>query len=366
MGKSFRSPAASAPGLAFVIPRPVFARSPRGLLAGMALVAWLAPPALPAMTFTVPDGESVVGEVRAVTAMRQDTLLALAEEFELGYEELVAANPRIDSWLPGEGSRVVLPSKFIVPGKIGEGIYINLAEYRLYYLPRKGTVITHPISIGRGDWNTPVGRTRVTHKLIKPTWYPPESILREHAEDGDPLPKVVPPGPDNPLGDYALKLDLPGYLIHGTNRPYGIGMKATHGCIRLRPANIAGLFEQTSVGTPVHIDWQPFKVGTRDRTIYLEAHPAGSEGERILGMKSHNREKERAAALTAAARELIGIADDTGIEIDWLRFAEVAHAGLGVPLPISMGNAAEIIRGAALVERRSTPSATRRAEAYIF
>ncbi len=340
-------------------------------LAVSAALALMGAAAQGATAFPLDRGNSVVGEVRTITAKHQDTLLAIAEEFELGYEELVAANPKLDSWLPGEGSSVVLPSRFIVPRGIGEGIYINLAEYRLYYLPPKsseeegGTVLTYPISIGRGDWSTPVGKARVTHKVIKPAWYPPESIRDEHAAAGDPLPKIVPPGPDNPLGDYALKLNLPGYLIHGTNRPYGIGMKATHGCIRLRPPNIADLFKLVSVETPVRIDWQPFKVGVKDGVIYFEAHPARSEVEEILQGKSADDKEQRAAALTASIREVLELTDETGIKVDWLRFAEIVREERGIPLPISLADAAADT-GAVPVRRRSTPSATQQAEAYLF
>ena len=317
-----------------------------------------------AATFEMDEEQFVVGHVQTITAKYQDTLLAIAEEFELGYEELVAANPKLDSWIPGEGNRVLLPSKFIVPKKISGGIYINLAEYRLYYFPenKNDTVITFPISIGRGDWDTPVGQTHVISKLVKPAWYPPESIRKEHAEEGDPLPKVVPPGPDNPLGDYALQLNLPGYLIHGTNRPYGIGMRATHGCIRLRPEGIKTLFEQVKIETPVQISWEPFKTGVKDNVIYFEAHPARSEVEEILEGKSNVDMKQRKAALTHAIRQVLELADATEVEVDWLRLAEIVKESQGVPLPVSPSDRdMEITQ----LERRSTQSASQHKE-YLF
>lgn len=305
----------------------------------------------------------MVGTVQAVTAKHQDTLLLLAEEFELGYEELVAANPRLDTWLPGEGNRVLLPSKFIVPK--GKGIHINLAEYRLYYLPgdEDATVMTFPISIGRGDWNTPVGKTRVVNKLRNPAWYPPESIRREHAEEGDPLPRMVPPGPDNPLGDYALRLGLPGYLIHGTNKPYGIGMKVTHGCIRLRPPDIADLFEMVPREELVQIVYQPFKVGVLDGVIYFEAHPMRSEVEAVLKGETGVNRKQHSAALTDAIREVLALADELDAEVDWLRLAEIVEESLGIPLPLNEAAAKLTV---VEVPRRSSPGAVQRGGPYLF
>ncbi len=317
-----------------------------------------------AATFPAAAGGSVVGDVQAVTAKHQDTLLKIAEEFELGYEELVAANPDLDSWLPGEGNRVVLPSRFIVPEDVDEGIYINLAEYRLYYFPEKqgDEVITYPISIGRGDWNTPVGDAWIVNKLVNPAWYPPESIRREHAEAGDPLPKVVPPGPDNPLGDYALRLNLSGYLIHGTNRPYGIGMRVTHGCIRLRPGNIAALFKRISTETPVRIAWDPFKTGIKDGVIYFEAHPDRSEVEAILEEKSMVDKGRRSAALTASIRKVLNLVDQTGAKVNWLQLADIAEKSLGIPLPISPGGDGKVLQ----VLHRSTGNVTYQSEPYLF
>ena len=323
-----------------------------------------------AVTFPNSPSATVVGEVQFVTAKYEDTLLNIAEEFELGYEELVAANPKLDSWLPGEGNHVILPSKFIVPATMSKGIHINLAEYRLYYFPEKeNTVITFPISIGRGGWDTPLGAAQVTSKLVNPAWHPPESIRREHAEEGDPLPRVVPPGPDNPLGNYALQLNLPSYLIHGTNKPYGIGMKATHGCIRLRPQNIASLFKQVSVKTPVEIVWQPFKVGIKDNVIYFEAHPAKSEYETILEEPSNASKKHRASALTDSIRQVLQLADEASVEIDWLNLADIVKESRGIPFPINQTPIKDVTRDSiSIVEapRRSTQHTTQQSQSYIF
>ncbi len=313
-------------------------------LSMVAIVLWGT--AASADTFQNFEAGMVVGDVQFTVARYQDTLLSLAEEFNLGYEELVAANPGIDSWLPGEGSRVVLPKRLIIPKHASKGIYINLAEYRLYYFPEQkdADVLSFPISIGRGDWATPVGMTHIVSKLINPAWYPPQSIREEHAADGESLPAMVPPGPDNPLGRYALKLDLPGYLIHGTNKPYGIGMKVTHGCIRLHPEDMDVLFQRVAANTSVQIVWEPFKVGVEDGVIYLEAHSLRSEVEAILkiGEDMETGRKKNAYALTAAIRNVLQTLDVLGAEeiyqgteIDWLRLIEIVRRGDGIPYPIS-------------------------------
>jgi lipoprotein-anchoring transpeptidase ErfK/SrfK len=183
-------------------------------------------------------GEDVIGQVSVVRVHNQDTLSDIARAYHLGYEEILHANPGVDPWLPGEGTRVILPTQHILPDAPRVGLVLNIPEMRLYYYPKpsKGKppmVATFPVSIGRMDWTTPLGLTRVTAKVINPAWYPPASIRAEHEQEGQELPPKVAAGPDNPLGQYALQLGRTGYLIHGTDRPYGIGMRATHGCIRL-------------------------------------------------------------------------------------------------------------------------------------
>ncbi|MGB5247572.1 MAG: L,D-transpeptidase family protein, partial [Woeseia sp.] len=167
--------------------------------------------------------------------------------------------------------------RYVLPAGPRTGVVLNLAEYRMYYYPKpkpgeRAIVMTFPISIGRMDWETPLGLTRVVAKARNPAWYPPESVRAEHEADGRPLPRIVPPGPDNPLGNFAMRLSLPGYLIHGTNRPAGVGMRVTHGCIRMFPEDIEYLFEQLSVETPVRIINEPLKVGWDGEVLVLEVH----------------------------------------------------------------------------------------------
>ena len=232
-----------------------------------------------AQVFPLPSpGDDVIGSVQYTTATQADTLLDIARRYDLGYEEIRHANPSVDTWLPGAGTRVVLPTRFLLPTDAPrEGIVVNVAEMRVYYYPKPkpgqtAVVETFPISIGRGNWSTPVVTTRVTAKITDPAWYPPASIRAEHASEGDPLPTRVAPGDGNPLGRFALRLGLPSYLIHGTNKDFGIGMQVTHGCIRLYPEDIERLFHNVPVGTPVRIINEPYKAGWEDGVLYLEVH----------------------------------------------------------------------------------------------
>ena len=236
------------------------------------------------------DGSAVVGTDEAVTAVYQDTLPDLAHKYSLGYYEIIRANPGVDVWLPGDGKRIVLPGRRILPTGPREGIVVNLPEHRLYYYPKphnpheQRVVITYPISIGKMDWRTPLGETRVIAKIRNPAWYPPESIRKEHAANGDPLPKVVPAGPDNPLGAFALRLAAGNgeYMIHGTNNPTAVGMSVTHGCIRMYPEDVAALFPLIADGTKVWLVNEPVKVAWVDGELLLEAHPpVDDEGQSV-------------------------------------------------------------------------------------
>jgi L,D-transpeptidase ErfK/SrfK len=265
-------------------------RPPIGLSLALASALCLSVPA-GASVYPLPvDGSAVVGTDEAVATAYQDTLPDLAHRFSLGYYEIIRANPGVDVWLPGAGKRVVLPGRRILPSAPRDGLVINLPEHRLYYYPKprnareQRVVITYPISIGKMDWRTPLGETRVIAKIRNPSWYPPESIRKEHAANGDPLPKVVPAGPDNPLGAFALRLAAGNgeYMIHGTNNPTAVGMSVTHGCIRMYPEDIAALFPLIAVGTKVWLVNEPVKVAWVDGELMLEAHPpVDEEGQSV-------------------------------------------------------------------------------------
>lgn len=221
--------------------------------------------------------QSVIGEPQVVFASKEDTLSDLARTYGLGYDEIIAANPDVDPWLPGAGTPVVLPTQYVLPGIERRGVILNIATKRLFYFPAVAEgepqqVMTYPIGIGRVGWETPLGDTTVVSKAKDPHWWVPASVRREHAEMGNPLPSVVPPGPDNPLGHRVLKLDMPGYLIHGTNAPYGVGMRVSHGCVRLYPENIESLYPLVGVGEVVSIINEPYQFGMRGGALYFEAH----------------------------------------------------------------------------------------------
>lgn len=274
-----------------------------------------------------PEGEDIVGQVQVVTARYEDTFADLAAANDLGYLEMVAANPGVDPWLPGEGTQIILPTRYILPPGPREGIVINLAEYRMYYFPKGQAVVhTYPLGIGREGWESPVARTQITAKTPNPAWYPPQSIRDEHAADGDPLPRVVPPGPDNPLGPYKMTLGLPGYLIHGSNKKFGIGMRVSHGCFRMLNNNVLQLAAMAPVGTPVRILNEPYKLGASNGRIYLEAHaPLVDEGE------ASQVDKHAAVVNTMLKQEALV----SGLNLDWEMVREVVTAEDGLPIEIA-------------------------------
>jgi len=219
-----------------------------------------------------------IAEEHYTLAKQKDTLLDIAREFDLGQNEILLANPEVDRWLPGENTKVRVPNSRLLPNTPHQGVVLNLPEYRLYFYPEPSdgdakVVITHPISIGRLDWDTPLGKTSIIQKKENPTWTPPQSIKDEHAEKGEILPDVVPAGPDNPLGLFALRLGVPGYLIHSTNKPFGVGMRVSHGCIRMYPEDIEKFFPQVKKGTAVYIVNQAIKVGWSRDKLYIEVYP---------------------------------------------------------------------------------------------
>jgi len=226
-----------------------------------------------ALTFTIPSKENIIGNIQTATVQAGESLGDIGKKFDVGVYEMIEANPDLDPWTPEIGSQVIIPTQFVLPAGKKQGIIINLAEMRLYYYhPNSNMVSTYPIGIGRKGWVTPLLETKVTNKQYNPTWQPPISIIKEHAIKGDYLPNQVPPGPQNPLGEFAIYLSTPGYLIHGTNRPGGIGLRTTSGCIRLFPEDIRLLYNQVSIGTTVKIIHEPYKIGLYNQNIYIEAH----------------------------------------------------------------------------------------------
>jgi L,D-transpeptidase ErfK/SrfK len=303
-----------------------------------------------------PEGYDVIGAVATVVARQEDTLVDIARRHGLGYHDIVRANPDVNTWLPGEGTEVVLPTRFVLPPAPREGIILNLPEYRLYYYPEPADgepayVMTYPISIGRMDWETPLGLTSVISKVKNPSWYPPQSVRDEHAADGRPLPRIVPPGPENPLGKYAMRLGLPGYLIHSTNRPAGVGMRVTHGCIRMFPEDIEYLFPNVDMNTPVRIINEPVKLGWFGAKLVMEVHPVleSSLPEADAGLVAADVDVDTGGdsvvatslqpkdPLTYVTERFIAVTDTRAGELDWAEVEILIERSDGIPADAGAG-----------------------------
>lgn len=275
--------------------------------------------------FILTQDDNVVGSLGVIELKAGDTLSDVARHFGLGYEEIAAANPELDPWVINDRTRALVPLQFVLPKAPRRGIVINLAAMRLFHYPSANAgaqVVTYPVGIGKEGRSTPTGTMSIAQKKKHPTWRPTQSILNDHLKRGDPLPAIVPPGPDNPLGDYAMYLTAPRYLIHGTNKPYSIGLRASNGCIRLYPENIEPLFATVPVREPVTIVNQPYLIGSRGGVFFLEAY------------KPHE-ELDESAARKRIRSELKTLETDRNQSFDWKRIDQVLSDARGIPFPIS-------------------------------
>ncbi len=300
-----------------------------------------APPEWPAPVanerFELDSAQDVVGVVQVVTATKDDTLTDIARRFNVGYEEIVRANPKVDPWLPGEGREIVVPSQFILPDAPRTGLVINIAAMRIFYYPpvkrgERPVVLTHPIGIGKVGWRTPEGVTKVVRRQQDPTWRVPVSVRKEHHENGEDLDAVIGPGPDNPLGKYAFYLQWPSYLIHGTNKPAGVGLRSSHGCIRLYPEDIAQLFAMVPLGTQVRVVNQPFVFGWRDGQLYMQPFDVLEDDTRGWA-KAPRRLLSKSLAATLQQQLKAHQA-----RVDWTLVSALARAPRGVPVPITVSD----------------------------
>ncbi len=315
--------------------------------------------------FQIAEGDNVIGEIQITRATKEDTLSDIARRFNLGYEELVRANPGVDPWLPGAGREIILPTQFVLPDAPREGLVVNLAALRVFYFPKAKagakpgelqTVITHPIGIGKVGWNTPEGVTKVVSRRKDPTWTPPASVRKEHAERGDPLPRVVKAGPDNPLGAFAMNLGWAGYLIHGTNKPYGVGMRSSHGCLRFYPEDIALLFEQIAIGTKVQVVNQRLTHGWHNGKLYVQVMPPSEEELELQKTKPAAVKPLLTDALIATLSQQ---AVQAGVTVDIEQVRQLVQQQTGVVTPVSTGQTqVQYLEQARLVENRVPAGAT--------
>ncbi len=279
--------------------------------------------------FFLNSNDSVIGQIAAIYSREGETLPDIARHFSLGFNEIARTNKNLDAWHVKPDTKVLLPLMFILPDAAQRGIVINLANMRLFYYPVQYSdgpvkrVLSFPLGIGKKGWATPKGKTRIIRKTKSPNWVVPASIRKEHALKGDPLPAVVKAGPNNPLGQYALRLGFPGYLLHGTNKPYGVGLRISHGCVRLYPEHIETLFNKVSVGTSVKIVDQPYLIGWRDNMLYLSVHSSKVKQSKIF--------KQLKTKLFKALQKKPHLA---GININWLTVEKVLEEATGIPSPV--------------------------------
>ncbi len=262
--------------------------------------------------------EEVLGLVGGRTIEKGESLIEMAREHNVGFNAIAAANPGVDAFVPTPGAVVTIPTAWILPRARTPGtVVVNLSEMRLYAFPRApGPPLTFAVGVGMEGWETPLGTFTVVKKTENPAWYPPASIRRENPE----LPARVPPGPENPLGTHALRLSLGSILIHGTDQPYGVGRKASHGCIRLYPEDIPRLYEQVPLKTRVAMVREPVKVGVRDGRVFVEVHDdpdahldVRSEAKRLLSARGLSAHVD-SARLQAALDEHRGFPVDVSLD----------------------------------------------------
>jgi L,D-transpeptidase ErfK/SrfK len=326
----------------------------------------VAPPPPPAepepvatQRFEVAPDDDVIGVVQIVKISKDDTLTDIARRFNVGYEEILRANPKVDPWLPGADRPIVVPTQFIIPNAPRTGVVVNIAAMRLFYFPphkpgEPQVVITHPIGIGKMGWATPEGVTKIVRRQADPTWRVPVSVIKEHRENGEELEKVIGPGPDNPLGRYAFYLQWPSYLIHGTNKPAGVGLRSSHGCIRLYPEDIAQLFNTVPVGTQVRVVNQPFEFGWHQGQLYMQPYDVLEDDTRDWKKASR---KLISKTLSASVQKQLKANNE---QVNWDLVTSLSHDPHGIPVPISLADSSldTVLAAAAKVQNHVPDGST--------
>ena len=315
-----------------------YLKAMRNFLLYFILVIFLCPQVFSKEIFEVPNDTLLVGHIDYVKTQDGEDIPGIVERYGTGYHELMKANHEKIKWYPESNTKLRIPKKYILPYKYFNGVVLNISEMRLYYylqiddIYSVNRVLTFPVSVGRYDWTTPIGNTFIKHKVIDPIWYPPKSIIEEHEERGDILEKIVPAGPENPLGKYALNLGIKGYLIHGTNKPKGIGMRVTHGCIRLRATDIETLFALTKVGTKVKIIDKKIKITHLNKDVFIEVSDYDKTLESIPNDEFNFQSKNR------YLQDIIEYTKKYNLSIDWSLIKKEVKNSSGIPILVSTSN----------------------------
>jgi L,D-transpeptidase ErfK/SrfK len=270
---------------------------------------------------------ALIGDAETHRTTVDDSLLDLARKYDVGYVAMIAANPVLDPWVPGAGKDILLPTQHLLPQAPHEGIVINIAEMRLYYFPEKdGVPETYPIGIGEEGSETPSGETRIVRKVANPTWYRTQNEIKAKPW----APKIVPPGPDNPLGAYALYLGWPSYLIHGTDDWRRVGRRDSRGCLGVYPEDIEKLYNEVKIGTRVTVVNQPVKFGWVDDRLYMEVHPTPRQADQL--------EVENVADFDdpkGIVKTILATAKDAVNRLDWAAIRQAAKDRNGIPVAIT-------------------------------
>ena len=306
------------------------------------------------LQFDLPDANTdVVGTPQTVTIGPKDNFVALAQRFDVGYFELAAANPEIDPEHLKPHTLLVIPTQYILPPVPRTGLIIDLGTMRLFYFPAgKNYFYIYPVGIGKEDWDTPLGILSIIEKIKDPIWHVPQSIYEFRQKNGDPVPHFVPAGPKNPLGDFAMRLSKPTFLIHGTNDPASVGVRSSAGCIHLYPEDIQALFEETPVNTPVFIINEPIIAGFQGDTLWLEAHLPLVENRKTLGNPADIAHHVIEALLTQTGKQAT---------INWDLAAEVVQEQTGIPVQVGTGNTSDETSNSALPTPEKTDTKPLRA-----
>jgi L,D-transpeptidase ErfK/SrfK len=308
------------------------------------------------LRFEVPKDDDLFGGVQITVASKEDTLPDIARRFDVGYEEIVRANPGVDPWLPGAGRTIVVPSQFVLPNAEHVGVVINLAAMRLYYFPkhkpgRAAARLYAPDRCRQG--RLAYARRGHAYRLARdrPDLATVDGVRQEHEENGDPVPAVVPPGPDNPLGRYKFTLGWPEYLIHGTNKPYGVGLRSSHGCIRLYPEDIEKLYQMVPLGTQVRVVNQPFLFGWHDQQLYLQAYTVLEDDPRDWQKASKTL---LAKSMSPRLQQLLKA---SGNQVDWQAISQISHEPRGIAVPVSgaLESVDAVLAAAPKVQNRIPP-----------